>query len=109
MKTILATAFVVGLATAAYAQTPSSKNESTMPAAPDTTLTAPQTTTPTTAPEAGANSFTEGQARARLDRDGYASITGLAKDKDGVWRGKAMHGGNPVDVGVDYKGNIVAR
>ena len=109
MKLILVTAFVVGLATTAYAQTPPSTNKSTMPAAPDTTLTAPTTTAPAAAPEAGANSFTEGQARARLDRDGYAQITGLAKDKDGVWRGKAMRGGSPVDVAVDYKGNIVAQ
>ena len=64
---------------------------------------------PTAGLQGGANSFTEGQARSRLDGAGYANITGLTKDKDGIWRGRAMHGGSPVDVAVDYKGNVVAR
>jgi hypothetical protein len=58
---------------------------------------------------AGANSFTEGQARSRLERDGFTSITGLTKDQDGVWRGKATKGSSSLDVGVDYKGNITTR
>lgn len=61
------------------------------------------------APAAGANSFTEGQAKARLEKDGYTSVTALTKDPNGVWRGKATKGGQPVDVAVDYQGNIVPR
>ena len=65
--------------------------------------------TSTSGLQGGANSFTEGQARSRLDGAGYANVTSLAKDKDGVWRGRAMRAGSPVEVAVDYKGNVVAR
>lgn len=57
----------------------------------------------------GANSFTEGQARSRLEKDGYTNVSALSKDKDGVWRGHASKGSHQQAVGVDYKGNIVAN
>ena len=65
--------------------------------------------TSTSGLQGGANSFTEGQAKSRLDSAGYSNITNLAKDKDGIWRGRAVHGGSAVGVAVDYKGNVVAR
>lgn len=54
----------------------------------------------------GSNSFTEGQARGHIERAGYSDVTGLAKGRDGVWRGRATKGGAPVEVGMDYKGNV---
>ena len=54
----------------------------------------------------GRNSFTEGQARKHILKAGYESVTGLAKGKDGVWRGMAMKGGASVPVGMDFKGNV---
>jgi hypothetical protein len=54
----------------------------------------------------GANSFTEAQARSRLQHHGYAQVSALTKDQDGIWRGSAMRNGTPVHVSVDYKGNI---
>ena len=56
--------------------------------------------------EKGANSFTEGQTRSRLEGAGFKDVTGLHKDDQGIWRGKAMHDGKSVEVGFDYKGNI---
>lgn len=61
------------------------------------------------APAAGANSFTERQARSRLNDQGFSDVSALTKDKDGIWRGKATRNGQTVDVGVDYQGNVVAR
>lgn len=61
------------------------------------------------APAAGANSFTEGQAKSRIEGAGYSNVTALAKDKDGVWRGKGSKGGKAMDVSLDYQGNIVAK
>ncbi len=61
------------------------------------------------APASGANSFSEDQVRGRLTKAGYSSISRLAKDKDGVWRGTAAKGGKKVKVGLDYKGNVTAR
>ena len=59
--------------------------------------------------EKGANSFTEGQAKSRLEGAGLASVTDLHKDDQGIWRGKATRDGKQVDVGFDYKGNIGAQ
>jgi len=59
--------------------------------------------------EKGANSFTESQARSRLEGAGLTNVTDLKKDDDGIWRGKAMRQGKSVTVGFDYKGNIAAQ
>lgn len=61
------------------------------------------------APFPGANSFTEEQARERIERAGMSAVTGLTLDDKGIWRGKAVRGADPVDVSVDYRGNVVAR
>ncbi|MBW4656990.1 MAG: PepSY domain-containing protein [Kaiparowitsia implicata GSE-PSE-MK54-09C] len=58
------------------------------------------------APLPGANSFTEGQAKSRLEANGYSAIGELKKDDNGVWKGSATHGGQQVTVSVDYRGNI---
>ena len=58
------------------------------------------------APLPGANSFTEGQAKSRLEANGYTNVTGLKKDDNGVWKGTAMNAGAQVNVSVDYRGNI---
>ncbi len=59
--------------------------------------------------EKGSNSFTEGQAKDRLEGAGLKNVTDLKKDDQGVWRGKAMRDGKSVTVGFDYKGNIAAE
>ncbi len=61
------------------------------------------------APVAGANSFTEGQAKSRIEDKGYRDVSGLQKDGNGVWRGKAVQNGKSVNVSVDFQGNVVAR
>lgn len=57
-------------------------------------------------PARGANSFTEGEARRRIESNGFSNVTGLAKDNDGVWRGKAQKGSQQAQVWLDYKGNV---
>lgn len=58
------------------------------------------------APVAGRNSFTEGQAKSKIEEAGYTSVTELKKDDDGVWRGKASKGGSSAAVSVDFQGNV---
>ena len=58
------------------------------------------------APLPGANSFTEGQAKSRLEANGYSNVSALKKDDNGVWKGTASHSGKQVNVSVDYRGNI---
>lgn len=73
------------------------------------------TTSPTPSPNApadanaplpGANSFTEGQAKSRLEANGYSNVSELKKDDNGVWKGTATHSGTQVSVSIDYRGNI---
>jgi hypothetical protein len=58
------------------------------------------------APVAGRNSFTEGQAKSKIEEAGFGSVTELKKDDNGVWRGKASKGGSATSVSVDFQGNV---
>src|SRR6188472_487056 len=58
------------------------------------------------APVAGRNSFTEGQAKSKIEEAGYTNVTGLQKDDNGVWRGKASKGSASAEVSVDFQGNV---
>lgn len=90
------------IASAAIAQSQTTQTPPADPAANAAVSTA-------AAPEPGANSFTEGQARSRLEKNGYSTITGLIKDAEGIWRAKAMKDGKSMDVALDFKGVIVAN
>ncbi len=60
------------------------------------------------APVRGSNSFTSNEARRRIETGGFTQVTGLHKDRDGIWRGKAMRSGTAVGVFCDYQGNVGA-
>src|SRR3954466_11173567 len=60
------------------------------------------------APVAGRNSFTEGQAKSKIEEAGYTGVSDLKKDDNGVWRGKASKGGSGTQVSVDFQGNVNA-
>lgn len=57
-------------------------------------------------PARGANSFSEGEARRRIERSGFSGVGALHKDNGGVWRGTATKNGAPAQVWLDYKGNV---
>ena len=91
------------------AQTPSAAVNSN----PNSTMNSPsavqtQNTTHRTrrAPVPGANSFTMSQARGRITSDGYTNVTGLKKDRQGVWRATATKDGTTGPVSLDYQGNV---
>ena len=60
------------------------------------------------APVKGRNSFTEGEAKSRIEAKGFTNVSKLQKDNDGVWRGTAMRNGTQTDVALDFQGNVVA-
>lgn len=64
-------------------------------------------TTNSAAPVAGANSFTEDQARSRITDAGYTDVGPLTKDDSGIWRTTAKKDGASHSVALDYQGNIV--
>lgn len=58
---------------------------------------------------AGANSFTEGQAREAIEKQGYTDIGPLSQNEAGIWSAKATQGGVQKTVSVDYKGVVTAQ
>ncbi|QTK80572.1 PepSY domain-containing protein [Agrobacterium tumefaciens] len=62
-----------------------------------------------TAPVEGANSFTEAQAKERMEQAGYTQVKDLKKDDKGVWMASGMKDGKAVTVALDYQGNVVAK
>lgn len=54
----------------------------------------------------GANSFAESQARALLQAQGYAQVSALMNDRQGIWHGTAVKNGRKVNVSVDFQGRI---
>ncbi|EHS49510.1 hypothetical protein PDO_3135 [Rhizobium sp. PDO1-076] len=107
MKKIVFVAAILGAsAVSAFAQTsttttPSSDGETPAIATPDETNP--------TAPVAGENSFTEAQAKQRLEEAGYSNVTELKLSEQGVWQAMADKDGKPVKASLDYQGNIVAE
>ena len=61
------------------------------------------------APITGANSFTEGQAKSRIESIGFSNVAELRKDDQGVWRGKATKDGRAVAVSLDFQGNVTSQ
>lgn len=94
--------------TPAPAARPADPGRPAQPAAPSTRRDDRTDIRAPGAPVAGANSFTEGQARSRIEGAGYSSVSNLRKDDQGVWRGQAVRNGSRTDVGLDYQGNVVA-
>ena len=77
-----------------------------------TTTTTPSTSTQSGTqqpPVAGANSFTEAQAKDRIEKAGYAEVTGLKKDDQGIWRATAKQADKQVNVALDFQGNVVTN
>jgi hypothetical protein len=96
MKKTIAATILVFAAGGSFAQT-------------NTPAVATSTTQSPAAPVAGANSFTEGQAKSRIEAAGYTDVSGLMKDKDGIWHGKGSKAGKMATVSLDYQGNITAN
>src|SRR3954464_8635857 len=102
MKRSLATLWIVAMmATAAAAQNQPAKS------GPNNNAVNSSGQNNSNAPVAGRNSFTEGQAKSKIEEAGYTNVTDLKKDDNGVWRGKAAKkGGSATAVSVDFQGNV---
>jgi hypothetical protein len=102
-NTLLIAAAMAFVACGAVAQTPPAKD------GPQNSAVNSQNSTNrmVDAPVKGANSFTEGEAKSRIEKKGFGNVSDLKKDDHGVWRGHAMRNGHQVDVAVDYQGNVI--
>ena len=130
MKALVLAAIVVGALTTAETVAQTTQGTGGTPTAPTTVApVTPRPASPTTSrdaaaasgnsnqavattsanamtPAKGANSFTMEQARSRIADKGFSNVSDLAKDKDGIWRGKAQKAGTSMGVWLDYKGNV---
>lgn len=102
MKYRIATAVAAVLITssAAFAQAPAAQ-----PGPNNNAVNSPGQNN-SNAPVEGRNSFTEGQAKSRIEAAGFTEVSGLQKDDAGVWRGKASKAGAVKDVSLDFQGNV---
>jgi hypothetical protein len=75
------------------------------PGVPSRSVTAPSQANLPAMPNAQGS----GNARAKIEADGYKNVQGLQRNRDGSWSGKAMRGGAMVDVQVDARGNVTTR
>ena len=106
MKILTTLVLVSGLlATAASAQT-TTKSTAAAPQNGDTNQAVATAGANAMQPAKGANSFTEGEAMRRIEKEGFSQVADLKKDADGVWRGHGMKKNASVNVWLDYKGNI---
>ncbi len=101
-------AFALGLISS-VAQAQSTSPAATTSAAPAGVVTTSTASRTTAAPVSGANSFTETEARRRIEGQGFTQVMGLKKDDHGIWRGTANKDGKPAQVALDYQGNVVGQ
>jgi hypothetical protein len=100
MRLFLATVAAVALSTSVYAQDMPAQTGPQNPAVKSTDQNN------SSAPVAGANSFTLSEARSKIEAQGYTHVHKLKKGHDGVWRATAMKDGHTGPVSVDYQGNV---
>jgi hypothetical protein len=81
------------------------KSDDKAAASGDTNQAVATTNANASEPAKGANSFTMGEAKSRLERKGFADVSDLKKDDNGVWRGTGKKDGAATSVWLDYKGN----
>ena len=104
MRNLLVTGVVLAfVASGAMAQSPPAQKGPGNSAINSSDSTNRQVTNPVQ----GRNSFTEGEAKSRIEKSGFTNVSKLAKDDNGVWRGRAMKDGKQVDVSLDFEGNVV--
>ena len=101
-RSILFTCIGLLVATAASAQNPPAQS------GPNNNAVNSSGQNNSNAPVAGRNSFTESQAKSKIEDAGYTNVSDLKKDDNGVWRGKASKGGASAAVSVDFQGNVNA-
>jgi hypothetical protein len=102
-KSLIVMAALALSASVAYAQNPPAQSG---PGNPAVNTTGKNNSN---APVAGANSFTQGEAKSRIEKSGFTNVSDLKKDDSGVWRGKAMKDGKSQEVSLDFQGNVIAR
>lgn len=105
-KYVLIAAVGLFMPLSALAQTQNGTSSGTDAETP--AVATPDTNNPS-APVPGENSFTEEQARERMQEAGYTDVKDLKLDDKGFWNATAMKGQTSVNLVMDYQGNVVTK
>ena len=109
MKSFILPIFIVtAMSATALAETPKLPVVAARAANTAAPVDAPASTN-TAAPVAGANSFTEAQAKEYIEKAGFSSVGTLTRDANGVRVGKASKNGVTANVMLDFKGNVTSN
>lgn len=107
MRIYLALAAAVGLLVGCGPKTDETSGPVVSP--PEAPMNQAIDTAPAAGAEAqtpGANSYTEGQAKAAIEAAGYTGVSALTQNTQGIWMGTATKAGKTGPVSVDYKGVV---
>lgn len=99
-KTMTLVAACIVVPTIAQAQT--------TPTTDKPAVVTPEQTNPS-APVKGENSFTQDQAKSRMEEAGFTNVMGLTLDDEGVWHAAGEKDGTPTTIKMDYQGNITTE
>jgi len=102
---VLVTLLSAGLSAAALAQTTTAPTDTGTAAGAKQGVVLPSPI----GLQKGSNSFTEAQAKARLEDQGFTGVSGLTKDHNGVWWATAAKDSKSVRVGLDFQGNVAVE
>jgi len=79
-------------------------------------FTKPPAQTKPSAPPAGSAAnpnttapLTQAQAKAHIEARGFANVSGLSKDAQGMWNATAMKDGKAVQLSLDARGLVTQR
>ncbi len=96
----------LAIAQATQGSAPRAATSNDKAASGDTNQAVATTSANAVAPAKGANSFTIGEAKSRIEKSGFSNVGDLTKDDSGVWHGNAQKAGNSTMVWLDFKGNV---
>lgn len=80
----------------------------TTPSSEKPAVATPDTLNPS-APVKGENSFTQDQAKSRMEEAGFTNVMGLTLDNEGIWHAAGEKDGGSVMIEMDYQGNITSK
>ncbi|MGU3575109.1 PepSY domain-containing protein [Brucellaceae bacterium C25G] len=98
-KTMMLVGACLCVPTISYAQT--------TPTTDKPAVVMPDQTNPS-APVKGENSFTQDQAKSRMEEAGFTNVMGLTLDEEGIWHAAGEKDGTAVMIKMDYQGNITS-
>lgn len=105
LKLIILTSACIFTTASAFAQAGVNTQISQADTTKTPAIVTPDATNPA-APVKGENSFTENQAKEKIEAAGFAEVKMQNLDADGIWHATAKKGAENVNVRMDYQGNI---